>query len=198
MIDCSGHQRLQRLTVELLPVDELRQPDAGRNAARAAQQAHEQRLDEELHQDVLPAGADGLADADLARPLGHGDDHDVHDADAADHQRDAGDRAQEDRQHTGDLLSCLQLILLAGDAEVGLASDVRDVVSLAQEVGQLLLHGGDVLGVARLDGDVAHDLDAGAGSRVVELAEHRVQRHVDSRVRVVLAGAALCTPTPIT
>ncbi len=44
-------------------------------------------------------GADGEADADLARPLGHRDQHDVHDADAADEQADAGDRRQEAGQH---------------------------------------------------------------------------------------------------
>ena len=37
------------------------------------------------------SGTDGHADADLAGPLGDGDQHDVHDADAADQQADAGD-----------------------------------------------------------------------------------------------------------
>ena len=47
------------------------------------------RLDEELDQDVRLAGADRLADADLARPFGHRYQHDVHDADAADQEGDA-------------------------------------------------------------------------------------------------------------
>ena len=50
---------------------------------------------EKLPEDVASAGADGQADADLAGPLGHRDEHDVHDPDAADHQRDAGDRGQQ-------------------------------------------------------------------------------------------------------
>ena len=38
---------------------------------------------------------DGHADADLARPLGDADEHDVHDADAADEQRHGGDAAEQ-------------------------------------------------------------------------------------------------------
>ena len=54
------------------------------------------RLDQELQQDGAALGADGLADADLARPLRHRDEHDVHDADAADKEREARDE-QADR-----------------------------------------------------------------------------------------------------
>ena len=50
----------------------------------------------------LRRGADRLAHADLARALGDRDQHDVHDADAADQQGDAdhgadhrGDRAED-------------------------------------------------------------------------------------------------------
>jgi hypothetical protein len=39
------------------------------------------RLDQELEQDVAPPGAERLAQADLTRPLGDGDQHDVHDHD---------------------------------------------------------------------------------------------------------------------
>ena len=49
------------------------------------------------------AGADRLADADLAGPLGDGDEHDVHDADAADEQRDRRDGAEQDGE---DVVSC--------------------------------------------------------------------------------------------
>ena len=41
--------------------------------------------------DVARARADRQAEADLARPLGHRQQHDVHDADAADEQRHRGD-----------------------------------------------------------------------------------------------------------
>ena len=48
-------------------------------------------------QDVAAVRADGHADADLARALGHAHEHDVHDPDAADEERDAGDRAEQAR-----------------------------------------------------------------------------------------------------
>ena len=59
------------------------------------------RLDQELLGDVAPLGAQGAADADLAGPLGDGRQHDVHDADAADQQRDRGDRAEDDAELPG-------------------------------------------------------------------------------------------------
>ena len=53
-------------------------------------------FDEELEADVAPPRADRAAHADLARALEHRREHDVHDADAADEQRDAGDGAHDD------------------------------------------------------------------------------------------------------
>ncbi len=41
------------------------------------------------------ARADGLANADLLRPLGDGDEHDVHHADAADEQADGRNRNRD-------------------------------------------------------------------------------------------------------
>ena len=48
---------------------------------------------------------EGLAHADLARPLGDRHEHDVHHAHAADHQRQAADERQDDlqaRRHPAD------------------------------------------------------------------------------------------------
>ena len=49
-----------------------------------------------------PAGADGLADADLAGPLADRDQHDVHDPDAADDERDRGDAAEQQGERPAD------------------------------------------------------------------------------------------------
>ncbi len=49
---------------------------------------------QELTQDVAPACADGQAHADLAGSFRHAHQHDVHDADAADDQRDRPDGGQ--------------------------------------------------------------------------------------------------------
>ena len=45
-------------------------------------------LDQELDEDLPTGGAEGLADPDLAHPLGERGEHDVGDDDAADQQRD--------------------------------------------------------------------------------------------------------------
>ena len=63
------------------------------NATRAGKH---HGLDEELRDDVAAFGAERATDADLARALGHARKHDVHNADAADEQRDGGNRAEHD------------------------------------------------------------------------------------------------------
>ena len=72
----------------------LRDADPEGDAEQAADAGEHDRLDQELLGDVAPLGPQGAADADLAGPLGDGRQHDVHDADAADQQRDRGDRAR--------------------------------------------------------------------------------------------------------
>ena len=62
----------------------------------SAQQADAGGFGEKLQEDRPALGADGFADADFARPLGHRDKHDVHDADAADEQGQAGDEQPDD------------------------------------------------------------------------------------------------------
>ena len=71
--------------------DERRDAEPDDDADEAAEQRQGQRLDEELGEDVAAAGADRLADADLARPLADRHQHDVHDPDAAHDERDRGD-----------------------------------------------------------------------------------------------------------
>ena len=54
------------------------------NPDDAPEHAEHDGFDEELHKDRAAVGADGLSDADFARALRDGDEHDVHNADAAD------------------------------------------------------------------------------------------------------------------
>ena len=61
------------------------------HAYQSACDADEDGFDEELGQDVHAPCADRHAQADFAGALGDGDVHDIHDADAAHHERDAGD-----------------------------------------------------------------------------------------------------------
>ena len=84
----------------------------------AADQTDRRRFDQELQQDGPPLGADGFADADLARPLGDRDEHDVHDADAADKERQAGDEQADPADDGRHLVNDLQDLLLLVDGEI--------------------------------------------------------------------------------
>ena len=97
----------------------------------------EDRLDEELLEDVARPGAEGLADADLAGPLLDRDEHDVHDPDAADQQADRGDDDHDQVGRAGDLVVEVEHRVLGQDGEVvGLAEG--DLAALAEEAGDLL------------------------------------------------------------
>ena len=62
--------------------------------------------------------ADRLADADLARALGDRHQHDVHDADAANHQANSANAAQQECQRAGYGGCCTQEVLLGEDVEI--------------------------------------------------------------------------------
>ena len=85
----------------------------------------------------LPARAEGFAYADFAGALGDGDQHDVHDDDAADDQRDAGDGRDDGAEAIQDLA---QQILKGGagiDGEsVGRAG--RQMAARAHDGAQLV------------------------------------------------------------
>src|SRR2546427_1238252 len=74
--------------------------DAKQYPQQSANQCHGARFDEELHQHVLAPRAHCLADADLARPLGDGNQHDVHDHDTAHDQRNGCDRDHRNEERT--------------------------------------------------------------------------------------------------
>ena len=84
----------------------------------AAQDREEDRLHEELRRDVGAARPDGLPDADLLRPLGDGDEHDVHDADAADEKRQRDDADHRHVEHAGELAVERREVVLRVDGEV--------------------------------------------------------------------------------
>src|SRR6516165_10684187 len=91
---------------------------ADEDSEQATDHAERYSFKGELHHDRFSAGADGLADADLARPLSDADEHDVHDAYAADDQADAGDRNHKEKQSAGDLVPQAGERLRAEDGEV--------------------------------------------------------------------------------
>src|SRR5207249_1523985 len=71
--------------------DQVAEREPRQDADHAANVAQHHGLEQELHQDAPPPRPERLADADLARSLGHRDQHDVHDADARHDQRDDAD-----------------------------------------------------------------------------------------------------------
>ena len=73
----------------------------------------------------LPWAPDRHPDADLAGPLGDRDEHDVHDPDPADDQRDAGDRAEEECHRPGVAVRRVGDLLLVADREVVVPALVR-------------------------------------------------------------------------
>ena len=103
---------------------------ADQDADQAAHQAEHDRLDQELEQDRRRPRADRLAQADLARALGDRDEHDVHDPDAADEQRDPDDAAGHHRHRGGDRVELADELLDRLDAEVVGVAD-GDVAALA-------------------------------------------------------------------
>ena len=78
------------------------------------------------------ARPDRLADADLARPLADRHEHDVHDPDAADDERDRGDAGQHERERAAHRGGRLQQLRLVEDLEVVVVRDGQ-AVQLAQQ-----------------------------------------------------------------
>ena len=76
------------ITVRIpLNVPKDMRPHSDNRADQSADDAEHERFGQELQADIGRSGSDSLADADLTRPFGDADQHDIHDADAADDQR---------------------------------------------------------------------------------------------------------------
>ena len=94
---------------------------AEEEAHEAADDGKDEGFDEELEADVARGGADSFTDADFVGAFGDGDEHNVHDADAADDEgnasderEDAGDDGEEGAGGVGDFVAL-------EDGEVGVA-----------------------------------------------------------------------------
>ena len=72
------------------------------DSQRSADESNGESFGEELQQNVSAARAQRLFHSDLSRPLRHRDQHDVHQADAANAQRQRADEAQQNFQADGD------------------------------------------------------------------------------------------------
>ena len=99
-------------------------------------------------------GTDGHAYTDLACPLGDAHQHDVHDANPADHERDARDCAQQNRHHARGCRGSFGDLLLIAHGEIVVAPG-PDIVPLSQQRDNLLLSCFDLPRVPDLHVDVA-------------------------------------------
>ena len=103
----------------------------------AADAGKRHRLQQKLHADVRLARADRFADADLAGPLRHRDQHDVHHPDAAHQQADGADHAGEQHQRAGQLVPQVGEEIRVGDLEIVLRV-VRHVAAAAHGLDHLV------------------------------------------------------------
>ena len=81
-----------------------RQAARAQPSASPLSQRQQHAFHQEIGQDRAPRGAQGFAQADLARALGHRNQHDVHHAHAAQRQRHHRDRAQKRRHRSEDVV----------------------------------------------------------------------------------------------
>lgn len=83
--------------------DEGGRTPSEQNADDPADERQSHGLDEKLKHDLAPCRPDSHADADFPRPLCNGDEHNVHHADSAHEQRDAGDAPDDGGHDAGNL-----------------------------------------------------------------------------------------------
>src|SRR5207249_2005754 len=128
--------------------------DAAHDSDHAADGTQRHSFDQELGENVVAVCADRHAHTDFTRPLGHADQHDVHDADTTNHQRHAGDCAEKDRHHARCGRGSFGDLLLVANGEIVIVS-WPDVVPLSKQRDDLLLSCLDLARIADLHVDVA-------------------------------------------
>src|SRR6186713_232859 len=98
--------------------DHPRDEEPERRAAQAAERRERDRLGEDLPEDVAPPRAQRLAQPDFAGPLADHHQHDVHDDDAADHEREADDTDENGENSGGGLAVDVEERIGREDAEI--------------------------------------------------------------------------------
>ena len=208
------HRRHHRRPVERAG-DQRRGNHADEDAGHAASEADRDGFEQELPHHVAGARADRQAQADLARALGHRQQRDVHDPDAADHQRHGRDRRQQPGHRAAGAFESGRELLERHPLELGdvprhgsgharrqpagserlgclrqhrevIRLMVADAVALTKQLRDLARQSGHVARRCRRDGDVVQ-------LRQVQQPVRRRVRHVDG-VELVVAGRRLHHP----
>src|SRR5216684_2089186 len=108
------------------------------DAEEPADEGNGKRLCQKLEEDVAAARAERFLHADFAGALGDGDEHDVHQADATDSQREGADEGEQDLEAEGDDLELVNLLHQIKDKQ-GAAVGGIELVLRAHDVAYGLL-----------------------------------------------------------
>src|SRR5262249_7889607 len=98
--------------------NQKRDAGAEQNANRSTHDAQHHSFQQKLLLHVVFGGADRHAYTNLSRPLSDGNQHDVHDADTADDQRDTGNRCEQQGHDLGGLICELGNVREIADEEI--------------------------------------------------------------------------------
>src|SRR5258708_268009 len=92
--------------------------DAAQNPNSAADHRDRRRFNQELKQNVAAARAQSFAHADFAGPLGHGNEHDIHDDNSADDQGNRSDGNHNGEKRAADVFPQRQKGVAGLDREI--------------------------------------------------------------------------------
>src|SRR6185312_15416403 len=152
--------------------DELRGDDAAHDPGEPAAEAEEHGFGEELKQHLQAARADRHAQPDLARALGNRDQKNIHDADAADEERDRGDGRKKKRHDPAAAFRGAGDLAQVADIEVfGVAR--ADAMTAQQRLRHLLYRRLNQLGARRLDENLI-DVAGEARRQPVRVGRRRI------------------------
>src|SRR5215471_4340629 len=115
-------------------------------------QRKDQGFDQELPSDVAATGTDRHAQPDFAGPFGHRDQHDVHDADAADDQRNRCHCDQQNPEGPYRSTTCGEHIRWILDPEIT-GSIAANMMALSEQVLDVAFDFGPVARIGHLDRD---------------------------------------------
>ena len=102
--------------------DCFRSRDAEKDSENSPDRAKRNRFDQKLRENVAPVRAHGHARADFTRPLRYTDQHNIHDSNAANNERDTGDRAEQSGHYIGRGRGSIGDFLLIPDGEIIVAT----------------------------------------------------------------------------
>jgi hypothetical protein len=145
------------------------------------------RLCEELQTDVAGTRADCHTNADLTRTLRHRHQHDIHDADPADHQGDPCDAGQQQGHDPKNLAGSGRNVGHVLNPEI-VRFSFRNTMSLPQQFGNLRFGEGR----ATLAGGRNHGLAYRKDGALLQLLLHRGVGNYGDIILIIPKGASLC------